>query len=79
MDLTVDFFSKDSLHAVMNNMVARDSVTGFNVKNMHFGVGVLKDRLHLDHIMLQQESTAGIHRAEVRQRQCRAAQQEARP
>ena len=57
MDLTVDFFSKDSLHAVMNNMVARDSVTGFNVKNMHFGVGVLKDRLHLDHIMLQQEST----------------------
>ena len=57
MDLTVDFFSKDSLHAVMNNMVARDSVTGFNIKNMHFGVGVLKDRLHLDHIMLQQEST----------------------
>ena len=52
MDLTVDFFSKDSLHAVMNNMVARDSVTGFNIKNMHFGVGVLKDRLHLDHIML---------------------------
>ena len=57
MDLTVDFYSKDSLHAVMNNMVARDSVTGFNIKNMHFGVGVLKDRLHLDHIMLQQEST----------------------
>ena len=57
MDLTLDFYSKDSLHAVMNNLVARDSVTGFNVKNMHFGVGILKDRLHLDHIMLQQEST----------------------
>ena len=57
MDLTLDFYSKDSIHAVMNNMVARDSVTGFNVKNMHFGVGILKDRLHLDHIMLQQETT----------------------
>jgi hypothetical protein len=57
MDLTLDFYSKDSLHAVMNKMEATDSVTGFNLKNIHFGVGILKDRLHLDHIMIQQETT----------------------
>ena len=57
MDLTLDFYSKDSLHAVMNHMEATDSVTGFNLKNIHFGVGILKDRLHLDHIMIQQETT----------------------
>jgi len=57
MDLTLDFYSEDSLHAVMNHMEATDSVTGFNFKNIHFGVGVLKDRLHLDHIMVQQETT----------------------
>lgn len=57
MDLTLDYFSNDSLHAVMNHMEARDSVTGFNLKKMHFGVGILKDRLHLDHILVQQETT----------------------
>ncbi len=55
MELTVDFISKDSLHAVMNHMEAKDSVTGFNLKNMHFDAGVKKERVHLQHIMIQQE------------------------
>lgn len=57
MELTVDFMSKDSLHVIMNHMEAKDSVTGFNLKNIHFDAGVLKDRVHLQHIMIQQETT----------------------
>ena len=57
MDLTVDYVSKDSLHAVMNHMEATDSVTGFNIKKFHFDAGIMKERVHLQHIMLQQETT----------------------
>ena len=57
MDLTVDFVSNDSLHAIMNQMEAIDSVTGFNLKKMHFDAGIKKDRIELQHIMLQQETT----------------------
>ena len=57
MELTLDYISKDSLHAVMNHMEARDSVTGFNFKKIHFDAGIMKDRLHLKHILIQQETT----------------------
>lgn len=57
MELTVDYISKDSLHAVMNHMEAKDSVTGFNFRNIRFDAGIMKDRLHLQHIMVQQETT----------------------
>ena len=57
MELTLDYISADSLHAVMNHMEARDSVTGFNLKKIHFDAGIMKDRLHLQHIMIQQETT----------------------
>ena len=57
MELTLDYISADSLHAVMNHMEARDSVTGFNLKKVHFDAGIMKDRLHLQHIMIQQETT----------------------
>jgi len=57
MELTLDYISDDSLHVVMNHMEAKDSVTGFNFKNIHFDAGILKDKLHLQHIMIQQETT----------------------
>ena len=57
MELTVDYISKDSLHSVMNHMEAKDSVTGFNFRNIRFDAGIMKDRLHLQHIMVQQETT----------------------
>lgn len=57
MELTVDYISKDSLHAIMNHMEAKDSVTGFNFRKIHFDAGIMKDRLHLKHILIQQEST----------------------
>ena len=57
MDLTLDYISEDSLHAVMNHMEAKDSVTGFNLKKMHFDAGIMKERVHLQHIMIQQETT----------------------
>ena len=57
MDLTVDYISDDSINAVVNHMEARDSVTGFNLKEVHFAAGILKDRVNLRHIMVQQETT----------------------
>ena len=57
MELTVDYISKDSLHAIMNHMEAKDSVTGFNFRKIHFDAGIMKDRLHLKHILIQQETT----------------------
>ena len=57
MDLTVDYISDDSINAVVNHMEARDSVTGFNLKEVHFAAGILKDRIDLRHIMVQQETT----------------------
>jgi len=57
MELTLDYISEDSLHAIMNHMEAKDSVTGFNFKNIHFDAGIMKDRLHLKHIMIQHETT----------------------
>ena len=41
----------------MNHMEATDSVTGFNIKKFHFDAGIMKERVHLQHIMLQQETT----------------------
>ena len=57
MELTLDYISDDSLHAVMNHMEAKDSVTGFNFRKIHFDAGIMKDRLHLKHILVQQETT----------------------
>jgi hypothetical protein len=57
MKMTIDYLAKDSVHAQMTEFVARDSVTGFNVKDFRFFVGATKKRAILRDITVQQEST----------------------
>lgn len=57
MNLVIDYLSKDTLHAVMKRCVAKDTLTGFNVKDFHFSVGATKQNAHLRDIVLQHENT----------------------
>jgi hypothetical protein len=57
MNLVIDYLEKDTLHAVMKSFVAKDTLTGFNVKDFHFTVGATKQNAHLRDIVLQHENT----------------------
>ena len=57
MKMTIDYMDNDSVHAKMTECVARDTLTGFNVKDLHFSVGATKQHAHLRDIVLQHEST----------------------
>ena len=57
LSLAIDHVGKDTLHAVMKRFVAKDTLTGFNVKDLHFSVGATKERAHLKDITLQHENT----------------------
>ena len=57
LKLTIDYLSKDSVHAALTNFVAKDTLTGFNVKDLHFTVGATKQKAKLKDIVVQQEST----------------------
>ena len=57
MNLVIDYLAKDTLHAVMKSFVAKDTLTGFNVKDFHFTVGATKQNAHLRDIVLQHENT----------------------
>ena len=57
LKLTIDHLGKDSVHAALTKFVARDSLTGINVKDLHFTVGATKREAHLHNILVQQEST----------------------
>lgn len=63
LDITADFqlainhIDKDSVNATLTRFAARDSVTGFNVKDLRFTVGATKRSALLTDIVVQQEST----------------------
>lgn len=57
LSLTIDHVGKDTLHAVMKRFVAKDTLTGFNVKDLHFTVGATKEHAHLRDIVVQHENT----------------------
>lgn len=57
LKLTIDYLNKDSVHAALTDFVAKDSLTGFNVKDLRFTVGATKQRAKLKDIVVQQEST----------------------
>lgn len=57
LKLTIDYLNKDSVHAALTDFVAKDSLTGFNVKDLRFAVGATKQRAKLKDIVVQQEST----------------------
>ena len=57
LQLAIDHLGKDTLHAVMKRFVAKDTLTGFNVKDLHFSVGATKEHAHLRDIVVQHENT----------------------
>lgn len=58
MELNVDYYAKDTAHVEMTRFVARDSLTGFNVKDLRFLAGVnFKEAAYLSDITIQQENT----------------------
>lgn len=57
LQLTVNHIDKDSVNATLTKFVAKDSLTGFNVKDLHFTVGATKELAHLRNIVVQQENT----------------------
>lgn len=57
LQLTVNHIDKDSVNATLTKFVAKDSLTGFNVKDLHFTVGATKKLAHLRDIVVQQENT----------------------
>ena len=57
LQLTINHIDKDSVNATLTKFVAKDSLTGFNVKDLHFTVGATKKLAHLRDIVVQQENT----------------------
>ena len=57
LQLTINHSDKDSVNATLTKFVAKDSLTGFNVKDLHFTVGATKELAHLRNIVVQQENT----------------------
>ena len=57
MKLKVNHLGKDTAHVTMTNFVARDSVTGFNIKDFRFNAGINKELAHLTDVTIQQENT----------------------
>lgn len=57
LKLDINHIGKDTLNATLTQFVARDSVTGFDVKDIRFNVGATKEKAHLKNITVQQGST----------------------
>ncbi len=57
LQLTVNHIGKDSVNATLTKFAARDSVTGFNVKDLRFTVGATKQLVRLGNIVVQHENT----------------------
>ena len=57
LKLTINYIAKDSVNATLTQFVAKDTLTGFNVKDLRFTVGATKQRARLQNIVVQQENT----------------------
>ena len=57
LKLTIDYLNNDSVHGALTHFVAKDSLTGFNVKELRFTVGATKQKAMLNNVVVQQEST----------------------
>lgn len=58
LELTVNHYDKDSANVELKRFAARDSLTGFNVKDLRFQAGVnFKQAAYLTDVTIQQENT----------------------
>ena len=57
LSLTVDYVGKDTAHVQLTHLVARDSVSGFDVKRLTLEAGINKQRADVRNIALQHLNT----------------------
>ena len=57
LQLSINHIGKDTLNATLTKFVAKDTLTGFNVKDLRFTVRATKRQAHLRDIVVQQENT----------------------
>lgn len=57
MQFTVNHYGKDTANITMTSFVAKDSLTGFDVKDLRFTAGINKEKVHLSDVTIQQEGT----------------------
>ena len=57
MQLRINHYGKDTANVTMTKFVAKDSVTGFNVRDLHFTAGINKEKVYLSDVTIQHDST----------------------
>lgn len=57
MQLRINHYGKDTANVTMTKFVAKDSLTGFNVRDVHFTAGINKEKVYLSDVTIQHDST----------------------
>lgn len=57
MQLRINHYGKDTANVTMTKFVAKDSLTGFNVRDLHFTAGINKEKVFLSNVTIQHDST----------------------
>lgn len=57
MEMMVNHYGKDTIHVSLTKCMARDSITGFDVKDLHFDVGINKTTAYVSNLELQHLNT----------------------
>ena len=57
MEMMVNHYGKDTVHVSLTKCMARDSITGFDVKDLHFDVGINKTAAYVSNLELQHLNT----------------------
>lgn len=57
MEMMVNHYGKDTVHVSLTKCMARDSITGFDVKDLHFDVGINKTTAYVSNLELQHLNT----------------------
>ena len=57
MEMMVNHYGKDTVHVSLIKCMARDSITGFDVKDLHFDVGINKTTAYVSNLELQHLNT----------------------
>ena len=57
MQLRVNHYGKDTANVTMTRCVARDSVTGFNVRDLRLTAGINKEKIYFSDVTIQHDST----------------------
>lgn len=57
MQLRINHYAKDTANVTMTKFVAKDSLTGFNVRDLHFTAAINKEKVYLSDVTIQHDST----------------------